>query len=201
MTHTEKAELAILRAQTPAGLEKSGKTERYQELYAQALSEETAEHAAVADLILQDHDIDTAYHYPYKQVLTELNKAIFTLPHNITLNTLIELLIKAQAWKDFVGELRRTCSKHKRTLDSAYTRVTSDWQARSLAHTEWQAKAQAVARYQQLCAIRDEAANTQRQCDLVFERLESQWQTVSRCGAIMDSMIRIGQTPVVNISN
>lgn len=197
MTPQERAEFDVLHRMTYSQRAKAGKEDRYTGLYGERLQDDEIQHQILCDRIMAETAVQDAVTFPYGSIRKELGKAIKSLPDAVTLQGLAQHMIWVQSWKDFVGEIRRVVSYHCHTMDSACSRISADWQSRSLAFSEWAAKQEAQARHEEAQAIRATAQNMRRQCQHVFERLEGQWMTVSRVASVLDSIIKIGEVPVI----
>jgi len=197
MTPQERAEFDVLHRMTHSQRAKSGKEDHYMTLYGERLRCDEIDHQILCDRVMAEMAVQDAVTFPYGTIRDELEKAVKRLPDDVTLQGLAQHMIWVQSWKDYVGEIRRVVSYHCHTMDSACARISADWQSRSLAFSEWAAKQEAQARHEEAQAIRATAKNMRRQCQHVFERLEGQWMTVSRVASVLDSIIKIGEVPVI----
>ena len=199
MLITDKVRLEFLQSLTPSFIVKADLQKELQKLETIYQNEiEEAQYDFVVAL-REEPEVIAALEYDFSNAMVELKKAMQNTPQQLSIRQCAAMLILLQGWKDFVVRFVKDISRHHAALDSACERGINNWRGKSLARSDWQAKAQAMTSVIHLIRARDLAKAAKSCAILTHESLVSQWATLSRVSTIMTDAAQIGDVDIPNI--
>jgi len=186
----------LLRLSSAALVEQIGRDD-FATLLTAYMEKARAEHQTFREEVLARPEAQRALNYDYEAAAGHLEEATqLRLPSQMYYSNMVQWLGTIEAWREYITSYYLVATTHAATLEGVVKVLAADWQSRSLAQTEQAARSEAIGVDKDLHLVLTRAQNLRDQCRRVFERLDHQWNTISRMATILQDQVRTGDMVV-----